>query len=95
LVCHRHFSVLSDFQQLRYASWMADLLEKALQAVRRLPHGDQERIARVMLALANDDTPEAIDPSHLEDVLEGLAQAQRGELATDAEVARAFSRFGA
>jgi len=74
---------------------MADLLEKALQAVLRLPQGDQERIARVMLTLANDDAPENIDPSHLEDVLEGLAQAQRGEFASDAEIAKAFSRFGA
>jgi hypothetical protein len=73
---------------------MADLLEKALSAVRRLPLGDQEKIARVMLTLANDDAAEDIDPAHLADVVEGLAQARRGDLASESEVALALSRFG-
>ena len=40
-----------------------------------------------MLTLAGEnDPPEDIDPEHLAGVLEGLAQARRGEFATDAEV---------
>ncbi len=37
--------------------------------------------------------PEAIEPAHLPDVLESLAQAKRREFATDAEVEAAFRRF--
>ncbi|MCW5725242.1 MAG: hypothetical protein KIS81_09835 [Maricaulaceae bacterium] len=37
--------------------------------------------------------PEPIDPDHLPGVLEGLAQARRGEFASDAEVEAVFRRF--
>jgi hypothetical protein len=75
---------------------MTNLLKKAVEAVERLPPANQERIARIMLTLAGEhDAPEEIDPEHLAGVLEGLAQAERGEYASDAEVAAAFRLFGA
>ena len=74
---------------------MTELLEKALETVRRLPPETQDYIARAMLSLAADEgEPEEIDPAHLQDVLESLAQAQRGEFATEAEVEAAFRAFG-
>ncbi len=73
---------------------MTKLLEQALEAVRRLPPDSQDEIARAMLTLAGDHGElEPIDPSHLPDVLEGLAQAKRRQFATDAEVEAAFRRF--
>jgi hypothetical protein len=77
------------------AEWyhMTKLLEQALEAVRRLPAESQDQIARAMLALAGSEYPEAIDRTHLPDVLEGLAQAKRRQFATDAEVEAAFRRF--
>jgi hypothetical protein len=36
---------------------------------------------------------EDIDPAHLPDVLESLAQARRREFTTDADVEAAFRRF--
>ena len=74
---------------------MTKLLDKALEAVRRLPPESQDEIARTMLTLAarDDGLPEPIDPTHLPDVLESLAQAKRREFATDAEVEAAFRRF--
>ena len=74
---------------------MTKLLEKALEAVRQLPADSQDEIARAMLVLAssNDAEPEQIDPTHLADVLESLAQAKRREFATDQEVEAAFRRF--
>jgi hypothetical protein len=73
---------------------MTKLLEEALQAVRRLPPDSQDEIARAMLTLAgNEAEPEAIDPAHLPDILESLAQARRRQFATDAEVEAAFRRF--
>jgi hypothetical protein len=72
---------------------MTKLLQKALEAVQALPETDQDAIAQAMLALAGGEEPEDIDPTHLADVLEGLAQAKRREFATDAEVEAAFRRF--
>jgi hypothetical protein len=73
---------------------MTKLLEKALEAVRRLPPDSQDEIARAILSLAdNDEQTEEIDPAHLADVLESLAQAKRGQFASDAEIEAAFRRF--
>jgi hypothetical protein len=73
---------------------MTKLLEKAVEAVRRLPTESQDEIARAMLQLAaQENEPEAIDPAHLLAVLSGLAQIGRGEFASDAKVEAAFRRF--
>jgi hypothetical protein len=72
---------------------MTKLLEEAVEAVRRLPPESQDEIARAMLQLAGGTDPEPIDPAHLGAVLAGLAQAQRGEFASEAEVEAAFRRF--
>lgn len=73
---------------------MTKLLEQALEAVRLLPPDSQDEIARAMLNLAGGEGEEEdIDPVHLADVLESLAQAKRREFATDAEVEAAFRRF--
>jgi hypothetical protein len=77
-----------------YLSIMTKLLEKALEAVRRLPPDSQDEIALAMLALSGrEGEPEEIDPAHLPAVLEGLAQAKRRPFATDAEIEAAFRRF--
>jgi hypothetical protein len=73
---------------------VTELLEKALEAVRRLPRNDQDEIARAMLRLAAEGgESELVDPSDLPAVLEGLAQARRREFASDQEVEAAFRRF--
>ncbi|PJG56774.1 hypothetical protein CVM73_04305 [Bradyrhizobium forestalis] len=73
---------------------MTKLLEKALKAVRQLPADSQDEIARAMLALTgNGGEPEEVDSGHLPAVLEGLAQANLRQFASDAEVEAAFRRF--
>jgi len=73
---------------------MTKLLEKALEAVRRLPPAGQDEIALAMLTLTgNEGEPEEIEPAHLPAVLEGLAQAKHRQFATDDEVEAAFRRF--
>jgi hypothetical protein len=73
---------------------MTKLLDEAVEAVRRLPPGSQDEIARAMLTLAGGEgEPEAVDSAHLPAVLEGLAQANRRQFATDEEVEAAFRRF--
>jgi hypothetical protein len=42
---------------------------------------------------AKEFRAEELDPAHLADVLESLAQAKRGEFASDAQVEAAFRRF--
>ena len=73
---------------------MTELMEKALAAVGRWPTGRQdEEAAEMLLALdrlgktyvASDDELAAVD--------EAMAQAGRGEFATEAEVEAAFARF--
>ena len=77
-----------------YVSSMTKLLEKALEAVRRLPPDSQDDIALAMLTLIGDGgEPEEIDSAHLPAVLEGLAQAKRRHFASDAEIEAAFRRF--
>jgi hypothetical protein len=73
---------------------MSKLLDQAVKAVRQLSPAAQDEIARAMLTWASDERePEPVDPTHLPDVLESLAQAKRREFATDAEVEAAFCRF--
>lgn len=73
---------------------MTKLLEKAVEAVRKLPGGNQDEIARAMLQMASQGSePEAITAAHLPAVLEGLAQAKRREFASDADVEAALRRF--
>ncbi|NDE89590.1 MAG: hypothetical protein EB059_00405 [Alphaproteobacteria bacterium] len=74
---------------------MTKLLDQAFETVCRLPAHNQDAIARAMLVLAKSgqEEPEDIDPDHLPDILESLAQARRREFATDAEIAAAFRSF--
>ena len=77
-----------------YLELMTKLLEKAIEAVRRLPPENQDEIALAMLGLSgHEDEPEEVDPAHLTAVLEGLGQAERRQFATDAEIEAAFRRF--
>jgi hypothetical protein len=73
---------------------MTDLMDKALAAISRWPAPRQDEAAELLLALdrlggstyiASDDELAAID--------EALAQGDRGEFATDAQVEAAFARF--
>jgi hypothetical protein len=73
---------------------MTKLFDQAVIAARRLPDAMQDEIARLVLHLSQrSDEPEEIDPAHLPAVLEGLAQVERGDFATEAELEAAFRGF--
>ena len=72
---------------------MTELLGKAVETIRRMPPAEQDTIAQAMLSMAKIGELEDIEPEHLGAVMEGIAQAERGEFATDEEVAAAFRRF--
>ena len=73
---------------------MTDLMQKALATVRSWSAQQQDEAAEILLALdrlgaglyrASDAELQAID--------DAMAQVERGELATEAEVEAAFARF--
>lgn len=75
---------------------MPSVIDEAIDALRKLTPERRDELARLVLHLAVDDAePEPIDPGHLPAVLEGLAQAERGEIATTAQVEAAYRRFDA
>ena len=75
-------------------SVMTKLLEQAVDAVRGLPAEEQDEIARAILRLAAvGEEPEAVDPDDLFAVERGLAEAKRGEFASDDQIRAAFRRF--
>ena len=74
---------------------MTERLDRAIASVRNLDPEAQDRIASAMLSLLDEDEPEEIDPEHLPDVLQGLAEADRGEFASDEEVRAIFERLRA
>jgi hypothetical protein len=74
---------------------MTDLLEKAVAAVRGLPPSTQDDIARVMLMLASEDqAPVPLTAEEAASLAESLAQASRGEFATDEQVRAVWAKHG-
>jgi DnaJ-domain-containing protein 1 len=77
-----------------YPRLMTQLLDQALDAVRKLPSESQDEIARAILTLAAQEAdPVPIEAEHLAAVLDGLGQIRRRELAMNAEVEAALRRF--
>jgi predicted transcriptional regulator len=66
---------------------MTKLLEQAVETVRALPPEMQDDLARILLQLAGEDQP-VLQLSTKEEASfnESLAQADRGEFATDDQV---------
>jgi predicted transcriptional regulator len=72
---------------------MTDLMEKALAAIGHWPASRQDEAAEMLLALDRLGATYTASPDELAAIDEALAQAQRGEFASDAEVEAAFQRF--
>ena len=74
---------------------MTDLLEKAVAAVRGLPASSQDDIARVMLMLASEDQSSVpLTAEEEASLAESLAQAARGEFATDEQGRAVWANHG-
>jgi predicted transcriptional regulator len=74
---------------------MTKMLKEAVEKLSQLPDERQDELARMLIDVAAND----LSPYHLTDeeraaVEEGLAQADRGEFASDEEVAAMWKRFG-
>ncbi len=74
---------------------MTELLEQAVETVRALPPEAQDAVARFLLDLAGDDEPALQLTAEEEASLdESLAQAERGEFATDEQVRAIWAKHG-
>jgi predicted transcriptional regulator len=80
---------------LWYESAMTKVLEDAIEKVRRLPEDRQVYVAEILeqIAAAGSD-PFVVPESHRAAVLEGLAEAQRGEFVSDEEMAALWKKCG-
>ncbi|MGB9369737.1 MAG: hypothetical protein WCE79_27400 [Xanthobacteraceae bacterium] len=75
---------------------MTKALEQAIAKVRELPEADQDLAADFLFALAEKQSePEKLDEETRAAILEGLAQAERGEFVSDDEMAAFFRQRGA
>ena len=72
---------------------MTELLKKAISSVRGLTSQEQDEVARMILAMTDQEAAEPIVDAHLDGVLEGLEQAKRREFASDEELAAVLRRF--
>ena len=69
--------------------------QMVLQAVETWPEDRQDAAAELLERLHElAISPYKLSDEELADIEEGLAQARRGESATDAEMAAMFRRFG-
>jgi hypothetical protein len=75
---------------------MTKLLDRALEAARRLPATAQNDIARIVLRLAgaDDDAPAPLTPEEQAAIAESQAAAARGEFATDEQVRATWAKHG-
>jgi predicted transcriptional regulator len=74
---------------------MMKILEDAIEKVRKLPEERQAYVAEVLeqIAAAGSD-PFTVPEEHRSAVLEGLEQAERGEFASDEEIAALWKKCG-
>jgi predicted transcriptional regulator len=74
---------------------MTELLTQAFDTVRTLPPATQDRIARVIFCLAEND--EAVYPLTAEEqaaIESSRAAAARGEFATDEQISAIWKKYG-
>jgi hypothetical protein len=74
---------------------MTKLFEHAVDVARGLPPEVQDDLARVLLELAGEDQPVVeLTPTEEASFEGSLAQADRGEFATDEEVRSVWAKYG-
>lgn len=74
---------------------MTRLLEIAIEAARQLEPAEQDELARAIMEMVNggDEGVYVLSDEERAAVEIGIAQADRGEFATDEEVAALFAKY--
>ncbi len=73
---------------------MTMLLEKGIDAVRALPEDRQNMAGELQLSIANNEPRYRLTAEQIQDIKLAIAGADRGESATDQEMAETWRRFG-
>ncbi|WP_044562112.1 hypothetical protein [Azospirillum sp. B4] len=74
---------------------MTRLLEQAVEAVRVLPDAVQDELAHVLLQLAGlEQAAVELTDEEMAGLEESLAQAERGEFASDDEIQAIWAKHG-
>ena len=73
---------------------MTELLEKGIKAVQGLPKDRQDAVGEMLLALATDKPSYQLTPVQIQDLKLSIAEADRGEFASDKDVANMWKAFG-
>ncbi len=73
---------------------MTALFDHAVEAARSLPSSTQDDVARLLLQLAREEQPVEISDVEMATFGPSLAQADRGELATDDQVRAVWAKHG-
>jgi hypothetical protein len=74
-------------RETRYNGAVTKLLEKGIEAVRGLPADRQDMAGELLLSLAEAEPHCQLTPEQLDDVKLAVAEADRGEFASDADMA--------
>jgi predicted transcriptional regulator len=70
------------------------LLEAAVEKVRAMPDAEQDALARVLLDLVGvEQPPVALTPEEEADLAEALAEADRGEFASEDEMRALWAKY--
>jgi hypothetical protein len=88
---------LLSFGKSMHNDGMTELLDHAIERVRALPPETQDAFARVLLNLAGDEDEQAVyqlTPAETASLAKSLAQAERGEFASDEEVRAVWAKHG-
>jgi len=76
-------------------SGMTKMMREAIEVLRDLPEEQQEMIARAILDYAShDDGVYHLTDEERKEVRAGLAELERGEIATEEEVRAVYKRIG-
>ena len=75
---------------------MSNLLDQAIECVRRLDPATQDEIARVMMLLAGGEElpPVQLTPEERSAISRSKAETARGEYATDEQVREVWAKYG-
>jgi len=71
---------------------MTKLLEKGIEAVRALSEDRQDMAGELLLNIAKNEPQ--LTAEQIEDLKLAIAEADRGEFATDKEMAESWKKFG-
>jgi hypothetical protein len=73
---------------------MTKLLDKGIEAARGLSADRQDMAGELLLSLAKGEPLVRLTPEQLSDVRLAIAEADRGEFASEQEMAETWKKFG-